>query len=293
MKADRIVLGLAIVLIGLMWLLVNLGVVPAVTVRQLWRYWPLLLILWGVLLLLGKDNSGVTGFLVVLLVLALVGGGFFTHFTFSGPNNAETFETTISNSDNVQAVKMQLIQHAGELNLASHQGDELAELKLQASAQPSVSHKQAEEIAEIIIEDQSNNLNFDKKVSRWELSLAEKLPLQLSLQTGATKANLDFSHLLLKKLEIEAGAGDIDLKLGQSDCEITIESGASNITIRIPEAVGVRLRTSGALMSVDSDEGRMISVGDRSYDSKNLETKEAIADIHIAAAAGNVTLRHD
>ena len=29
MKADRIVLGIAVVIIGMVWLLVNLGVIPA------------------------------------------------------------------------------------------------------------------------------------------------------------------------------------------------------------------------------------------------------------------------
>lgn len=292
MKADRIVLGITVIIIGMMWLLVNLGVIPAVTARQLWRYWPLLLILWGILLLLGKDNSGVSGCLVVFLVLALVWGGFFTYFTSSGREYTETFETSISNSNNAQAVHLQLVQHAGELKLTSHSGTELAKLKFQAEVRPEISEKQTGALAEVIIEDQADHLNFNKKVSDWELSLAKKLPVQLSLQTGATKASLDFSHLLLEKLEIKTGAGDIDLQLGQADCDITIESGASNITIQIPPNVGVRLRTSGALMSVDSDEGRMISVGDRNYESKNLDTKAAIAEIYIAAAAGNVTLDH-
>ncbi|HAA38346.1 MAG TPA: hypothetical protein DCE00_05690 [Firmicutes bacterium] len=293
MKADRIVLGIAVVIIGMVWLLVNLGVIPAAAARELWRYWPLLLILWGVLLLLGKDNSGITGLLVALLVVALVGGGFFSYLTSSGPKSAQTFETTISNEGNVRAVNLQLIQHAGELELTSHPGSDLVALKLQTQVQPKISHKQEEETAEILVKDQDDKFNFDNRVSHWQLSLAEQLPLQLTLHTGATKANLDFSHLLLEELEIKAGAGDIDLRLGQTDCEITIESGASEITIYIPDNVGVRLRTSGALMSIDSDEGRMISVGDRSYFSKELETKDAVADIHITAAAGKVKLRHD
>ena len=92
-------------------------------------------------------------------------------------------------------------------------------------------------------------------------------------------------------MTIKAGAGEFTLWLGHYDTDIIIENGAGNITIYVPEETGVRLRTSGGLMSVKGDHARVISVGDRSYESDNLEQKAAIADIRITAGAGAVTLK--
>ncbi|MCR3922615.1 MAG: toast rack family protein [Firmicutes bacterium] len=290
MKADRIVLGLAIVFVGSAWFLVNIGVLSAVTVRELWRFWPILLVLWGMLLLVGK-GGGSSGCLVSFVVILLFFGSFFTFFSSSFHGVGETFETGISNIYNAKAMHIDLVQHAGEFTLTSHSGEQLMNLQLQSTIEPQVSHSHSGDVAKITVADQAENINFEKRLSRWEVSLLEDIPLEISLRTGATTAELDLSRLLIEDLDIKAGAGEIVIKLGQSDCSIDVQSGASSVIIDVPDNIGVRLRTSGALISVDGEDGRVISVGDRSYESKELETKDAVADIHITAGAGSVTLR--
>jgi len=71
MKADRIVLGIALLFIGIVWVLVNTGVIPARVAADWWRYWPLLLVLWGVLLLTGRGTGGL-GCLVPLIIAVFV-----------------------------------------------------------------------------------------------------------------------------------------------------------------------------------------------------------------------------
>ena len=76
------------------------------------------------------------------------------------------------------------------------------------------------------------------------------------------------------------------MKLPQVNSEFEIHSGAANLLIYIPHNVGVRLKADGALASVDGKNSRVVSVGDRMYESSELEEKEAIIDLYVAAASG-------
>lgn len=290
MKADRIVLGLFVVMVGGVWLLVNLGLLPATTVRELWRFWPLLLVIWGILLLFGKGSSGGSGCLIVILILFMIFGGIFAFIPTFGVTGSMV-QTGISNNFDARSMRLDLTQHAGEFQLDSHSDDsQLIKLRLQTSVQPVINHTPSGDLAEISVVDQ-NKVAVGNRVSRWELSLLEDMPAEITMRTGALDAEIDMSHLLVKALDIKAGAGDLTMKLGQTDGRINVQSGASSITIYIPENVGIRLHTSGALVSVNSKNARVISIGERRYESRDIDTKDAIIEIELTAAAGSVTLR--
>jgi hypothetical protein len=82
MKADRIVLGLTLLLVGTIWVLVNIGVLPSHVAADLWRYWPLLLILWGLLILAGRGPGALGCLVPILLVIFVLSFFFAVPFSF-------------------------------------------------------------------------------------------------------------------------------------------------------------------------------------------------------------------
>lgn len=79
----------------------------------------------------------------------------------------------------------------------------------------------------------------------WDVALASGLPLDLSVQMGAGRADIDLRGTDLRRLQMDLGAGDatVDLSGGWvHDADVWITTGAGELTVRVPADVGIRLR---------------------------------------------------
>ncbi|HEX9091272.1 MAG TPA: toast rack family protein [Anaerolineales bacterium] len=80
--------------------------------------------------------------------------------------------------------------------------------------------------------------------NEWGLRLSNDVPMELSVDVGAGTSNLKLSGLSLSGLDITLGAteGTIDLNGAWAhDLSVTIDAGASNISVLLPKDVGVRV----------------------------------------------------
>ncbi|NLN07454.1 MAG: hypothetical protein GX167_07540 [Firmicutes bacterium] len=290
MKADRILIGLLVVLAGTAWLLSNLGLLSLASLWELRSYWPVLIVIWGILILFGKGGS-FSGCLLALVILVLVFGVATAYFLPVKQETGEFYVTQIENRYGAQQLRLILRHSAGDLLLHSYPGMQLAYLQLQSSQRPEIKQALDNKTAVVTIADRDRTVLRGRSTSRWEIGIGAGLPVEIFLETGATDAEIDMSGLAVTSLEIKAGAADLDLILGRTGGKISIESGAGSITVQIPDDVGVRLRTAGALLSVKTEDSQVISVGKHQYESKDLEKKTAVVDLEIKAGAGSVTLQ--
>ena len=129
--------------------------------------------------------------------------------------------------------------------------------------------------------------------SDWKLYLQKNLPVELTLRTGVADALFDLTDLLAKRLNIEAGAGDLTISLGRVDGIINIKGGVGNITVYVPENIGIRLQAEGALISIESEDGKMTGIGERRYESSDLAAKDAIIELNVEAAVCSIKLRQN
>lgn len=76
---------------------------------------------------------------------------------------------------------------------------------------------------------------------------------EVSIDMGAADADLDFSPYKVERLEINGGACDIELKLGDQgvDTQVEISTGVSDIDIRVPESVDCELHVESAITGKD------------------------------------------
>lgn len=301
MKAEKIVLGLIIVIVGIIWFMVNTGILPAVTARELWRYWPLALILWGLLLLFGKGSS-VPGCLSAILIFLLVAGTLIMIFAPTHGISGSTSEMRFGAQpgETVSLVRLDLTHRAGEFvlkslndfgQMGSVTGTTLLQARLQASAKPQTRRVMKGTVNEISIQDDHQSWQLSNQFSRWEIWLTDEIPSEVILRTGATRAEIDLSKLMVQDLQIKAGAGDITIHLGEYNTHIAVESGAGNITFYVPAETGLRVSTSGALLSFSGEDARVFSIGEHKYESERLNEKKAIAEIEIKAGAGSVSVK--
>ncbi|EEG76383.1 toast rack family protein [Dethiobacter alkaliphilus] len=292
MKADRIVLGLGLAVLGLVWFLVNFGVISPVAARELWRFWPLLLILWGVLLILGK-GSGLGGCLIGILVFLFFFGGLFGVYLpgIEGPSpGTETTNVTIPASDEVENVTLDLRQGAGEVYLSSHAGPDILRASLTGTPRPIIEQEVSDGTLQVEIKDEAHSWTIGNRTNRWNLELAEDIPTEISLRAGAGRSDLDLSRLQVHDLSVQTGAGDLTVRLGQVESQVLVEGGAGSITFYVPDNTGVRLQTSG-LLNVSAGEVNLKRLDGGDYESENLDNKAAVVDIEVKAGVGSVNLR--
>jgi hypothetical protein len=92
--------------------------------------------------------------------------------------------------------------------------------------------------------------------NQWNLRLNDEVPMDLVVDVGAGSSNLQLAGLSLTSLDINLGASVssvIDLSGNWvRDLDATIETGAANITVRVPSDVGVRVKVEAGLGTIEA-----------------------------------------
>ncbi len=91
--------------------------------------------------------------------------------------------------------------------------------------------------------------------NEWGLHLSNDVPMDLVVGVGAGTSNLKFAGLSLSRLGITLGAaqGTIDLSGNWAhDLDVSIDAGASNITVLLPKDVGVHVVVDRGPTAIDT-----------------------------------------
>lgn len=87
------------------------------------------------------------------------------------------------------------------------------------------------------------------------LKLNETLPWNLKLDIGVSGADLDLSPFNIESLDLNTGVSGVDIKLGdkQANANIEINAGVAGIKVEVPSSVGVKVKSDGFLTGNDLD----------------------------------------
>jgi hypothetical protein len=123
----------------------------------------------------------------------------------------------------------------------------------------------------------------------WRLGVTGEVPLELKLETGATKTTLDLSDLLLRRLDLQTGASETRVRLPRAAgaTDVRASAGVASVTIEVPTGVAARIRSKMALGSSQVDEARFPRTFD-GYISPDFEGAANRVDITIEGGVGSV-----
>lgn len=126
----------------------------------------------------------------------------------------------------------------------------------------------------------------------WDVSIRREIPLTLSFETGAGEARLDLSQLQVKDLRIQTGASSTQLTLPQSagHTDMRLEAGVASVSVKVPEKVAAKIRTSGGLASIQVDQNRFLPDGEI-YKSAEYESAENKVEMRIETGVGSVKVQ--
>jgi hypothetical protein len=288
-----VVAPLVLIFIGVVFLLQNTGYLPPNVWVNLWRLWPLLLVLAGIELLLANRLPWLI--LACLAVVVLVVGAVAVNANMARPVTATTATQLDTDLGPASEVAATVRFGAGQLvvgPLTQPRGTQVA----------SMSYTGPPELAP-----QANYVavpgglgRLDYQVSgrpgpgfipfvgnrtgspRMELNLSPEVPItSLNVQTGAAEAHLDLSSLRVSSVEMSVGAATASARLPEKAGLTTmhVSGGASTITLEIPQGVAARIQHQGGLSTLNVDQNRFPLVGEGLYRSSDYDTAPNKVDI--------------
>ena len=286
--------ALIVIIVGVILLLQTLGLLSWALWSYLWRFWPVLIIIIGINLILGRRSPWIAAAVSLVLIFLAVGVAAWQ----AGLGHNELVSGHFSQPlDSIRSATLDMTFGAGELTLESlpgasvelmageTRGPEGAKMSLQLSrfdGQASVKLAFPQEGWPEIGANPS---------LRWDVNLSPRLLLDLNLTTGASTCLLDLSELRVGKLDLRAGASRIEAIMpraaGQTDASIS--AGAADIVITIPEGVAARVKHTG-ISALDINEQRFPKVGDY-YVSPNYNTAANRVNIDLNTGAASVRVR--
>lgn len=300
-RRGRLNLGIALILIGLLWILSNFNIIDinlynilSNLIRGLFDLWPLILIIIGISFIFKKEILNTilwAGFIAVLLIYS-----FFVKDTITLRNSSDSVfkeeEIEFQMEEGIEKGKLYLDIGAAKFKVDSADF-ELVKLRQDGDFNYSVTSKGF--VEEVYIE---NKVNFDWINTRKErdlfLSLNKGIPWEMDLDVGAVSGDLDLKDIMIDHISIDMGAGDLEFTMGDKNdfTSIDIDAGASNIVLNLPRDIGLKVQLDGGLNSINLDTLDLIEPEKNKFESKNYGDSTSKYEIDVDMGVGNFKVNY-
>ncbi len=127
--------------------------------------------------------------------------------------------------------------------------------------------------------------------NRWTIGLTDAVPLKLSLDGGAANANVDLSELRLSDLSLKTGASSTTIQLPRAagQTRVHVNAGAASVKLIVPPGAGARIHGNMAIGSSDIDQRRFPRSGS-DYVSPDYATAANKIDIQFEGGVGSLAV---
>lgn len=302
MKPTRIFFGLIIIAIGFVFLLINLGSLNPDSLNNFVLFWPALLVLFGLAMMF---TSNLLYFIIAVLSIFLI-----SFLALADPYDWQKKETTKKEESvhpNIAAVydktiedfKFTLDLGAAVINVKNfddsnsdtlikgNYGEGITSLE---ETRTNENHAADLHIKEKTLS-QSTIVNPTKK-RFMDLEISDRMPTEFNINSGASKLDLDFSYVNLKKLNINSGASAVKVKLGNKsdNLDAEINCGASDIIIMVPKDFGIKIDSNSVLLGRDLTD-LDLEQNKNSYSSKDYDSKTKKLNIKLSSGVSKLSVK--
>jgi hypothetical protein len=284
--------------LGVFFLLMNLvpNFDPWTTV---FRYWPIVLILLG----LGKiwdayrtrrnsgmEDGGSSGTVVALLVfLAIIG---FAVMVGKDGRSATVHDTQAIELQGAKSVNANVTMPAGELTLTGGSSRLLdADFNYRTvEGKPRVDYSVSGDKGQLDVTQNEKHIHFGSRRNDWKLRFGNDVPLDLKVELGAGKSDLNLAGVNVTHVEVNMGVGRMELDLSgerKEDLQVDIQGGVGSAEITLPKNVGVHVSASGGIGSVNA---RGLQREGSAYVNKVYGKTHATIQVNIQGGVGEISL---
>ncbi len=290
-----------LILLGVVFLLNNLGYLDWGVWETILKLWPVLLVVVGVEFIL---NSGSAWNTLVIVLVVLGVAGFVSLATGAWGNSGRPFvnEETPSSEriseplGTAKSAELQIEAAIGELHLdATANPQILAEGTIEQGRGVHLEKDSWSEEGKAYLRLSLRGWSGRDSMRRgWNLAVNRTVPLTLRINTGVGVSDLNLSEVKATEILVKTGVGKTSIDLPRTGkVQARIEGGIGETDIAIPPDVAVRLHVETGIGTIEYD-GTTLHSGltdispdyDRASNRVNLEVKGGIGKIAIHRGSG-------
>jgi hypothetical protein len=279
--------------LGLLLLLSNLGWIPGSIWPTLLQMWPVILIVFGLDILIGRRSIWGSMALVVLILAVLAGGYWLSTLSIMPAGHASLESVTIP-SEGATRSEVSVRSSVGLLQVvAGRAGGPYLEATVPLLPGEELRQNVQESGGSVSIDLRSEGLIILPSVSSrgqpWVVRLKPSMETELTLGLGAGEIRLDGADLDLTAIDADLGVGQIVVEAGPGVRRIDASSGIGQIVIVLPAGAHARIEADVALGDVDVPDGYRKS-GD-AYVSPGWTSSTTAIEISVNQAIGQIVIR--
>ena len=301
MRSDRrpgLFWPLILIGLGALLLLQNLGYLPAGLWAALAQLWPVVFILLGLDLLVGRRSSA--GAAAVLVVGALVVIGALTWAALRAQQlPAGAPQTLAQPPQSATSLEVTISFDAGELSLSAL-GPSASALEGEVTNGPGESADLTYRVdnggvGRLALDQRGEALLLPFLAARnatavWAVRLTPNLPLALDVTTGAGRTTLDLTGLEVQALTLRAGVGETVVTFPSTGAlTAVLNTGVGNTTLTLPAGLAARLTVRSGLTNLTVPA--RFSRADNVYTTPGFSATGDYLDLELNAGIGNVTVK--
>ena len=288
--------GILLLFLGVVFLLQTLDVLPWGLWGTLWRFWPVLIIIIGLGILLRRYNVWLVSLLILAILCACLGIAIWQYGP-SPPAGVVT-ESYSEPLGNIERAEIEVDFAGGSLTMLSLPSispnfvEASSEVRNGIGGMRADFHRQDSEGKLYLTTEQVGRKLWREVGIRWEVRFTRNATLAFNISVAASNIALDFSELVVTQLRLDIDAGNCTVRMPASagTTYAYIDAVAANVEVTIPEGVEARIRVDTDLCNLDIDESRFLKRGDY-YVSQNFDIAENRIDLEINCDVGRVEIK--
>lgn len=278
---------------GLLLLLSNLGYISGSIWNVLLRMWPVILIVVGIDLLIGRRSVWGSLLQIALILAVLAGGYWISTATLPVRGVASVEEVTVPLEGARQA---DIRVHGSVGQIAIHTGPASGPLlKAQApllkgeTLQRDVNRSGSNVEVDLRTEGVVVFPSVSSREAGWDLAIHPDVKTTLDLDLGVGEIRVTGGDMSLENVKVNIGVGKIFVEVGPGVRSIDLSSGVGETTVVLPAGVAARVHASVALGGSNLPYG-YVRQGDW-YVSPGFETASSSVEVTVNLAIGAINIR--
>jgi hypothetical protein len=300
-KKQSIVIPLAIIFIGILLLLRNLGFLHWNVWSIFARFWPLILITLGLEFIIGKRSTPIIIIIIIILSAIIISSGLVPTRLVRPLRNTVNTTTIEKPLSGIESADIEISMDSGNLSLNSIADSQ----NLISGTIETVTGERLTEDFHVTAgeaylslsnKDKNTTMNFNffnsskEPTKSWDLLLCENIPIRLNVHTGVGRTFINLRHVKATGINIQIGVGKTDLIL-PSTCstKVKLSGGVGETVVEIPQGVAARIRIKTGIGPIQVN-GNYIYINNE-YISPDFDTAKNIIDLEIKGGIGSITIR--
>jgi hypothetical protein len=226
--------GVALVSAGVVALAVQAGAIAGETIREAWRFWPVIIIVIGLSVIAARTPFAAIATVVAGLVVGGMAGtlvaGFPDGFSFGCEDAAD--ETVSETGSFGTDAEVDLDLSCGELNVSTVAGSNWSVEARYAGDAPRIES----EGSSLRVESGQDFafFGFADADQAWDVTLPTEPTLDLSVDTNAASSVLALEDGRMTRLAVDANAGDVKIRMaGWQVLDLSVDANAGSISIEV------------------------------------------------------------